>query len=103
MTPLIVFLAVLAVAIGATVAYGYRYRSTNLYLSAGLAQLCWGWAALHGGDVVVRTDFYVDSVGQPALQYVAAAMFVVSALVFMLAHFDVYPPGKAVRETQAGQ
>jgi hypothetical protein len=89
--PLVAFLAVAVLAVGATLAYGYHYRDRNLYLSTGVATIAWGWLALRGSDV------YLPRVGEyaplPGLQYLALGLFVLSALVFQLAHWGVYPPG----------
>jgi hypothetical protein len=93
-TPIVVFLPVLAIAVGATYAYGFRYRDVNLFLSSGVGLLAWGWCALTAGATALPTAPYGLTSGGRALQYLCLACFLVSLFVFMLAHWSVYPPGE---------
>jgi uncharacterized membrane protein HdeD (DUF308 family) len=94
MTPLALFAGVVLVAGVATYCYAFRYRETNVLVSSGVAQLAWGIAAIRGGSLAYscgegcRRTLSGDSV-----QLLALALFALSGLVFMLAHWSVYPPG----------
>lgn len=94
MTPIVVFLPVLAIAVGATYAYGFRYRDVNLFLSSGIGLLAWGWCALTAGATALHRSPYVLATGGRALQYLFLVLYLVSLFVFMLAHWSAYPPGE---------
>jgi len=64
----------------------------RVYLTSGLSFISWSTAAVAAPSLRRRTlDGTAVNVGAPTLQYIAAALALVSLLVFALYYFELYP------------
>lgn len=94
MTPLLLWLAVAAVALLATASWGLVARETGVYLTSALSFTAYGWLALTGGDVAMVTmDGSTVWIRGPlaSLQFVALALSVISLVVLSLRLLGAYP------------
>lgn len=93
MTPLVLFFAVGAVALVATLLWAVVARQTAVYISSGISFVSWSWISLVGSDVALVTETQTIWLrpSMASIQFVAVAMAIVSLVVFSLRLFGAYP------------